>query len=95
MGTTSSTTNDGNTGRCPFCGEVLSLAMSATLIDVPCPACGLLIWYVSVGDTVFVFDKNKVPPDDWVTIEDQIPSRNDDSVRWIEKLLHLASIASS
>ncbi|MEX2213044.1 MAG: phosphopantetheine-binding protein [Phycisphaeraceae bacterium] len=45
-------TPEGETGRCPICGQAITIEPSSPLGDAPCPACGQLLCVLRIGDAV-------------------------------------------
>jgi acyl carrier protein len=54
--TISSRTPEGTPNRCPVCGQAVRVEPSRPFDDAPCPACGTLLWFVSVGTEPRVID---------------------------------------
>jgi acyl carrier protein len=60
----SSRTPEGVPNVCPVCGSAVTVEPSVPMGDAPCPACGTLLWFVSVsGQTVYF------SPDDPKTLQ--------------------------
>jgi acyl carrier protein len=57
----SSRTPEGLPNECPVCGKPVSLEPSAPLGDAPCPHCGHLLWFVTAGGHLKLFDKLALP----------------------------------
>ena len=49
--TISSRTPEGSFGRCPVCGQGVSIDPSHPPGDAPCPSCGCLIWFSPESET--------------------------------------------
>ena len=46
----SSRTPEGVPGRCPVCGNDVSVTPADGFADAPCPACGVLLWPLPLHD---------------------------------------------
>jgi hypothetical protein len=46
----SSRTPEGEPAVCPVCGDVVRIEPSLYFYDAPCPSCGLLLWFVRIGE---------------------------------------------
>lgn len=87
--------NGGNPVNCPFCGKSVHIPLSDHIIDIPCPACGVLFWYISLEDTHIVFNKDRFDSEGWAELHRNVPNRDDDSIEFVEKLLYLRSMGVS
>ncbi|HUG93530.1 MAG TPA: phosphopantetheine-binding protein [Planctomycetaceae bacterium] len=52
---TSSRTPEGEPNRCPVCRSDICIEPSRPFGDAPCPSCGYLLWFVSLGGEVRYF----------------------------------------
>jgi hypothetical protein len=48
----SSRTPEGDPNRCPICGHLIRIEPSQPFLDAPCPHCGCLLRFDSVGTAV-------------------------------------------
>jgi hypothetical protein len=87
-------TNEGNEGRCPFCGNTVRMPYATVLTDMPCPSCGSLYWYVCVENKAFAYNRESMSLEGWDNLQKNIPQKDDDSTVFVEKLIYLESVES-
>src|SRR5262245_18635563 len=54
--TISSRTPEGTPNRCPVCGSFVCVEPSKPFGDAPCPNCGTMLWFVSLGTQPLFYD---------------------------------------
>jgi acyl carrier protein len=58
--TISSRTPEGTPGECPVCGKLICIDPSQPTGDAPCPGCGVLLWFVSLGGAARLYRHSEV-----------------------------------
>jgi acyl carrier protein len=57
----SSRTPEGAFNRCPLCASEVCIEPSQPAGDAPCPNCGHLLWFLSVGGSRRFYERDAIP----------------------------------
>jgi len=78
--------------RCPSCGGLIDPAPSAELSETTCPGCDYALWYVRMGPTSLLFDKETLTAEQLRAVAQNVPNEFDDFLSVIEKLMVLEDL---
>src|SRR5436309_2623447 len=56
----SSRTPEGEPQLCPVCDTLICVEPSTPSGDGPCPACGVLLWFLRTSDGVRLYESNRI-----------------------------------
>jgi acyl carrier protein len=80
----SSRTPEGDSNRCPLCGNEVRIEPSQPFGDAPCPHCGTLLWFVRMNSETKFFDSEGVRIDNWLGERLGVPPESIRGGRWRE-----------